>query len=69
VNQARRTFAEIEAVPVTEAAHLIRDRAAQGAAERTAEAASCARAAEPSPWPSPSPVYQPDAERGFGPSL
>ena len=62
---ARRTLAELEALPVTEAAQLIQDRAVQAAAERIAAAASRARAAEPRPWRSPSTGY----ERGFGPSV
>ncbi len=64
-DQARHTLAELEALPVTAAAQLIQDRAAQAAAEKIAEAASRARAAEPRPWHSPSTGY----ERGFGPSL
>ena len=65
----RRSLAEIEALPVTEAAQHIRDRSEQATAERIAvEAASRARAAEPSRWHSLSRVHQPDPERGFGPS-
>jgi hypothetical protein len=66
--QARRTLAEIEALPIIEAAQLIR-YGARGAAERTAAAALRARAAEPSPWHPPSPMHDPSAERDFGPSL
>ena len=69
VDQARGILAELEALPVTAAAQLIQDRAAEAAAERSAEAASQTRAAEHSLRHSPSPVYQPGPERGFGPSL
>ncbi|HEY8719988.1 AAA family ATPase [Pengzhenrongella sp.] len=68
-HQARRTLAEIEALPIAEAAQLIRDRTAQAAAERTAKATSRARAAELSTWPSPPPEYPSIAEPGFGPGL
>ena len=66
---ARRTLAELEALPVTEAALLIQDRAAHAAAERIAKDASQARTAEPARWHSPSTGYPPGPERGFGPSL
>jgi hypothetical protein len=66
---ARRTLAELEALPVTEAAQLIQDRAARAEAEKIATAASQARAAEPARWHSPSPGYPPGHERGIGPSL
>jgi hypothetical protein len=52
---ARRTLAEIEALPVAQAAQLIRERAAQAVAARTAEGEGRARAAEPGPRRSPSP--------------
>lgn len=67
--QSRDTLTEIEALPVTEAAQLIRDRAAQAEAERIAEATRLARGADPGRWHSPAPVYPPYPERGFGPSL
>jgi hypothetical protein len=67
--QTRLDLAEIEALPVTEAAQLIRDRAAQAEAERVAEATRLARGADPGRWHSPAPVYPPYPERGFGPSL
>ncbi len=66
---ARRTLAELEALPVTEAAQLIHDRAARAAVERITEDANRARAAEPTRWHSLSPVYPPGHERGIGPSL
>ncbi|WP_242448153.1 MobF family relaxase [Cellulomonas sp. WB94] len=66
--QARRALAEIEALPATEAAQLIRGRTARAAAERTIKAASRARAAEPSAWHLASPGHQSSAEREFGPS-
>ena len=69
VDQARIALAEIEALPVAEAAQLIRDRAVQAAAERFAEAARLARGADPGRWQSPAPVYPSYPERGFGPSL
>jgi hypothetical protein len=68
-HQARSTLAEIEALPVTEAAELIWYRTARAAAERTATAASRARVAESTRWHSASPGGQPTAERDFGPSL
>lgn len=63
---ASRSLAEIEALPVSEAAQLIRDRAAHAAAGRAAEAARLARAAERSLWHSPSPVYPSNPARDSG---
>jgi hypothetical protein len=67
-HQARRTLAEIEALPATEAAQLIRDRTAYAAVDRTAKAVSRARAAEPRTWHLAFPGYQSSAVREFGPS-
>ncbi len=67
--QARHTLAEIEALPVAEAAQLIRDNSARATAEAVAEATWQTRAAEATRWHSPSPVPPPGPERGFGPSL
>ncbi|WP_447924573.1 MobF family relaxase [Georgenia muralis] len=53
--EARRLLAEIEALPVAQAAQFIRERAAQAVAARTAEAEGRVRAAEPGPRRSPSP--------------
>ena len=68
-DQARIALAEIEALPVNEAAQLIRDRAAQAADQKVAEAARQARAAEARGWSSPTPAYYPSPQRDFGPSL
>ncbi len=69
-DHARRALAQIDALPVTDAAQLIRDRQAQAPTERIAvEAANRARAAEPARWRSPAPGHQPDPDRGIGPSL
>lgn len=69
-DQDRRSLAEIEALPVTQAAQLIHDRSEQAPAERIAvEAASQARAAEASRRQPPSPAHGRGLERGFGPSL
>ena len=65
-DQARHTLAEIEALPVTEAARLVRERASRAAA---VEAAFQARAADLSLRHSPAPARRPGPERGFGPSL
>ena len=67
--QSRDTLTEIEALPVTEAAQLIRDRAAQAEAEKVVEAAGRARAAQARGLSSPTPVYYPGPQRDFGPSL
>ena len=66
--QARRELAEIDALPVREAAQLIRDRAAQAEAERTTEAARLARATERARWDFSAPVYPsaPDRDHGKG---
>jgi len=65
----RRSLDEVEALPVTEAAQLVRNRSEQAPADRmTVHAASRARAAGPTRR-SPTPVHQPSPERGFGPSL
>ena len=69
LEQACRALTEIEALPVPDAAQLIRDIAAQAEAERAVQAARRARAAERRRWPSPSPEYGPGLERDFGPSL
>ncbi|WP_024286729.1 hypothetical protein [Cellulomonas sp. KRMCY2] len=69
MDQARGILAEIEALPVTAAAQLIRDRAAEAVAERFAEAARLARGADPGRWQSPATVYPSHPERGLGPSL
>ncbi len=66
---SRDTLTEIETLPVTAAAQLIRDRAAQAEAEGIEEAARLARAAERAGRHSPSPVYPSYPERGFGPGL
>ena len=66
---ARQTLGEIEALPIAEAAHLIRDNAARATAEAVAEAARQTRAADATRRHSPSPVHPPGPERGFGPSL
>lgn len=68
-DQARRTLAEIEALPVSEAAQLIRDRAVQAAAEKVAESARQARAADSRLRHAAAPVHQPGPQRDFGPSL
>ncbi len=67
-DQDRRSLAEIEALPVTDAAQLIHDRSAQVPERIAVAAASRARAAEPARRRPPSPVHQPDPDRGFGPS-
>jgi hypothetical protein len=64
--QARRELAEIDALPVGEAAQLIRDRAAQAEAERIAEATRLARAAERSRWDVSGPVYPSAPDRDYG---
>jgi hypothetical protein len=69
VEQARRTLAEIEALPVTAAAQHIRELAARATAERIAEATRQAQATEPGRRHSPPPVHQPGPRRDFGPSL
>lgn len=70
---ARHNLAEVEALPITEAARLLRDRAARATAERTASepatAATQAPVAEPDRWYSPSPGHRPSRERDLGPSL
>jgi hypothetical protein len=63
---ARRTLAQIDALPVTDAAQLIQQRAARASA---VEAALQARAADLSLRHTPAPVHEPGPERGFGPSL
>lgn len=65
-HQARRELAEIDALPVGEAAQLIRDRAAQAEAERLAEAARLARAAERNRWDFSGPVYPTAPDRDYG---
>lgn len=67
-DRARHALTEIEALPVAEAAQLIRDNAAHARAEGTAEAARQAPAKDVSRWHLPSPVH-PGPGRGFGPSL
>lgn len=69
LDTASRSLAEIEALPVHEAAGLIRDRAAQDAAEKAAEAARRAQAAERARHHAMDPVYHPGPDRSFGPSL
>ena len=70
LEQARRTLTEIEALPVPDAAQLIRDMAVQAEAGRVVQAARRARAAERRRWPSPSsPASGHGLERDFGPSL
>lgn len=66
MRQARRQLAEIDALPVGEAAQLVRDRAAQAEAERLAEAARRARAAERARWDFPGPVYPSAPDRDYG---
>ncbi|WP_231494863.1 MobF family relaxase [Cellulomonas sp. KRMCY2] len=66
VRQARRELAEIDALPVGEAAQLIRDRAARAEAERIAEAARLARAAERSRSDFSGPVYPSAPDRDYG---
>jgi len=66
--QSRDTLTEIEALPVTAAAQLIRDRAAQAEAKKVAEAAGRARAADSRGSSSPTPVYYPGPHRDSGPS-
>ena len=68
--QTAQILAQIDALPVTDAAQLIHDRQAQATAARIAAAAATrARAAEPTPRRSPTPVHQPGPDRSFGPSL
>ncbi|MGV8979357.1 MAG: hypothetical protein ACOH17_15075 [Cellulomonas sp.] len=55
--QARHHLAEIEALPSTEAAQLIRDRAAQAEAERTADTARRVPTTDPGRWRSSAPAY------------
>jgi hypothetical protein len=69
VDQASRALTEIEALPAHDAARLIRDRAAQAAAERAAEDGRRAQAAERARQYSLDPVYLSGPDRGFGPSL
>ncbi len=66
VRQARRQLAEIDAMPVGEAAQLIRDRAAQAEAERLAEAVRRARGAERARWDFSGPVYPSTPDRDYG---
>ncbi|WP_249379782.1 MobF family relaxase [Actinotalea sp. K2] len=66
VRQARRELAEIDALPVGEAAQLIRDRAAQAEAGRIAEAARLAQAAERARWDFSAPVYPSAPDRDYG---
>ena len=70
---ARHDLAEIDALPITEAAQLLRARAARATAEPTASepatAVTRAPAAEPDRWHSPSPGHRPSHERDLGPSL
>ncbi len=69
-DHARRTLAQIDALPVTDAAQPIHDRSALASAEGIAvEAASRARAADPTPRRPPTPVHQPGPDRGAAPSL
>lgn len=65
-HQARRQLAEIDALPVGEAAQLIRDRAAQAEAERLADAARLARAAEQNRRDFSGPVYPTAPDRDYG---
>ncbi len=69
VDQASRALTEIEALPAHDASRLIRDRAAQAAAERAADDARRAQAAERARQYSLDPVYRSSPDRGFGPSL
>ena len=69
-DHARHALAQIDALPITDAAQLIRDRSALAPAEGIAvEAATRARAADPTRRRPPTPVHQPGPDRGFGPSL
>lgn len=72
--QARDELAQIEALPISEAAQLVRDRTAQAELERIAaeqaKAAAAARAAKLARFPSPSSDHRRSGpERDFGPSL
>jgi hypothetical protein len=71
--QARRDLAEIEALPVTEAARLVRERAARAEAEREAaeraQAARDARAAQLGQFRPSSDHGWTGPEHNFGPSL
>jgi hypothetical protein len=67
---ARRALAQIDALPVADAAQLIHNRQAQATTERLAVAAATrARAADPTRRRPPAPVHQPGPDRGFGPRL
>ncbi len=66
---ARRDLATIEAMPLAQAAHLIRDRAEQAAAAQAViDAAAAARHTQAAEWTSPSPARLPDHDRDLGPS-
>jgi hypothetical protein len=67
--QARHHLAEIEAFPSTEAAQLIRDRAAHAEPERTRAATRPAPAADPGRRQPSAPAYPSYPEHDFGPSL
>ncbi|GAA1557652.1 MobF family relaxase [Brevibacterium picturae] len=72
--QARDDLAQIEALPLDQAAQLVRDRAAQTEMERIAaeqvKVAAKARAAKLARFPSPSSEHRRSGpERDFGPSL
>ncbi|RQP10995.1 MAG: hypothetical protein EAS51_07100 [Microbacteriaceae bacterium] len=71
--QARHDLAQIEALPVTEAAQLVRELAARAEAERQtaerAQAAREARAAQLGPSRPSSEHGRTGSERDFGPSL
>ncbi|RPF27276.1 TrwC relaxase [Georgenia muralis] len=67
-HQARRSLAEIEALPVVDAEQLIRQNATRTMAERLAEAALKARTAHAGRRHSPSPTRRPDPGRNFTPS-
>ena len=71
--QARHDLAEIETLPVTEAAQLVRERAARAEAEREAaeraQAGRDARAAQLGQFRPSSDQGRAGPERDFGPSL
>ena len=65
-DEARRLLAEIEALPITEAAQLIRLNARHAAPERTADATVQAHAAEADRRPSRSPGHRLPPRRDLG---
>jgi hypothetical protein len=68
-DEARRQLVEIEALPVTEAAQLIQQKARRAAPDRMAEAGPQARTVEGHRRRPPPPSDRPYPRRDLGPSL